>query len=71
METNIVAGRCDGQKSPSLNFLYLDGSFASHKAMDSLRFFRQNQEESINFLSFPSAVKNNSITWSWMKPVKV
>ena len=71
--TNIYAGRVNGQKSPRLDFLYLDGSFACHKAMDSLRKSHQNQTESGNFLSSltNSRVLENPIKWAWMKPAKV
>ena len=71
--TNIYAGRVDGQKSPRLNFLYLDGSFATHKALDSLRKIHSNRTESSNFLSSltNSRVNENPIKWAWMKPVKM
>ena len=70
METNIVAGRFEGQNSPSLNFLFLDGSYASYRAMEFLRHVQQDEEEPGNFLSYSRAVGANSITWSWMRPVK-
>ena len=69
--TNIYAGRVDGQKSPRLNFLYLDGGFATHKALDLLRKIYKNRTESSNFLSSltNSRVSENPIKWAWMKPV--
>ena len=70
METNILAGRFEGQRSPSLSFLYLDGSYATHKAMVSLRHIERNEEKSGNFLSYSIAVGADSITWSWMRSVK-
>ena len=69
MDTNILAGRFAGQKSPSLNFLYLDGSYAAHKAMNSLRTI--NKRESLNFLSYSRGVREDPVTWAWMKSVKV
>ena len=73
VHTNIYAGRLDGQKSPRLDFLYLDGSFSSHKAMDSLRKCHQNKTEYSNFLSSltNTRVHENPIKWAWMKPAKV
>ena len=70
METNILAGRFEGQRSPSLSFLYLDGSYATHRAMVSLRHIERNEEKHGNFLSHSRAVGADSITWSWMRPVK-
>ena len=66
---NIFAGRVAGQKSPRLDFLYLDGSYAAHKAMDSLRKNQKNRTESDNFLSSltNSRVTENPIKWAWMK----
>ena len=72
METNIVAGRFEGQKSPSLNFLYLDGSYASHRAMESLRHFEQNKDQNPeNFFSYSrELVGSDTFTWSWMSKVQ-
>ena len=73
LQANIHAGRVDGQRSPCLDFLFLDGSYATHKAMDSLRKIHKNKTESNNFLSrlTNSRVNGNPIKWAWMKPVKV
>ena len=73
LQANIYAGRVDGQRSPRLDFLYLDGSYATHRAVDSLRKIPRNKTESSNILSSltNNRVNENPIKWAWMKPVKV
>ena len=68
ISTNIAAGKKKNQKSPSLDHLYLDGSFNTFNMFQELHRNKEYQFLQDNFLAdFTNELKTqHTITWSWI-----